>query len=374
MPSIIYPAGTGITTVSNVELEASDATFVCMSIAGSPQQTDYSDIKDGIVGNPEALGGVTPATSLSVVGTTSLNGAVVVNEAGANVDMRVEGETDPYLFLVDADADSVGIGTVAPSNKLEVLGSTGLNGALIVNNNGADVDARFESINNTHMLFVDASADAIGVNNSAPASDIELDITGRLRSSDAVFYDEFWNGKASEWATRTTTGSVAAQSLDNGWLRLTTGGVATNEESLDWNDVCTFANTKRPTFECRIQLSSVADIEVDVGLMEASGGADDDFILIRLDSYLQNTWYLEASTAGTSTTEMGAVADTNAVELRFIFTSDTALEWFVNGVSQGVITTNVPTVQLQPVIAVRTTTNAAKDMIIDYDKIWQDRT
>lgn len=66
--SVVYPGGAGITTVVNTDLESDDMTFVGTSIAGAAQQTDYSDIKAGIVGNPGALGGVTAATSLSLSG------------------------------------------------------------------------------------------------------------------------------------------------------------------------------------------------------------------------------------------------------------------------------------------------------------------
>jgi hypothetical protein len=45
-------------------------------------------------------------------------GAIVFNETGANQDFRVEGDTDANLLFVDASADAVGIGTNAPINEL----------------------------------------------------------------------------------------------------------------------------------------------------------------------------------------------------------------------------------------------------------------
>jgi hypothetical protein len=380
MARLTYPAGTGITTVVNTDLEADDMTFLGCSIAGAAQQTDYSDIKAGIVGNPGAIGGVTPATSLAVAGAstltgaTSLDGAVTINEAGANVDTRIEGDTDVNLFFVDADADAVGIGTNTPTAKFNVSGASTLDGATVMNESGADVDTRIEGDTATHLLFVDASVDAVGINTSSPASDVDLDVSGRVRQSAAVFYDEFWSGQAAEWATRITTGSTAAQSKDNGWIRMTTGAVLNDEESADWGDVCPFASTKRPTWECRIQLEQITNLEFYIGFIEASGGSDDDYLWFGFDAYSQNTWFCEASTAGATTTDMGAIADTNEVELRFIFTSDTAIEWFIDGVSQGVITSNIPTVQLQPVRRVITQEAAAHFVGIDFVKIWQDRT
>lgn len=49
---------------------------------------------------------------------------VFINDDGsANVDLRIEGDTDPQLFFTDASADKVGIGTITPNNKLTVNGT-----------------------------------------------------------------------------------------------------------------------------------------------------------------------------------------------------------------------------------------------------------
>jgi len=72
MANLVFPGGAGITTVVNTDLESDDMTFLGTSIAGAAQQTDYSDIKAGIIGNPGALGGVTPAANIKVKGTISL--------------------------------------------------------------------------------------------------------------------------------------------------------------------------------------------------------------------------------------------------------------------------------------------------------------
>jgi hypothetical protein len=47
---------------------------------------------------------------------------VVINEAGADSDFRVEGDTDTNLIFVDGGTDRVGIGTGSPSYKLHVVG------------------------------------------------------------------------------------------------------------------------------------------------------------------------------------------------------------------------------------------------------------
>jgi putative N-acetylmannosamine-6-phosphate epimerase len=56
-------------------------------------------------------------------GTQAFNGAVVINEAGADVDFRIESDTDTHAFFLDAGNSRVGIGTSTPAQKLDVNGS-----------------------------------------------------------------------------------------------------------------------------------------------------------------------------------------------------------------------------------------------------------
>lgn len=59
-------------------------------------------------------------------------GANVWNDAGANVDQRMEGDTDANLFFLDASTDRIGIGNATPTAKLQVNGSFGLNAPVTV--------------------------------------------------------------------------------------------------------------------------------------------------------------------------------------------------------------------------------------------------
>ncbi|NLG19737.1 MAG: tail fiber domain-containing protein, partial [Fibrobacter sp.] len=50
--------------------------------------------------------------------------ADVWNDAGSAIDLRFEGDTDQNLLFLDGSADNVGIGTSTPGAKLEVVGSS----------------------------------------------------------------------------------------------------------------------------------------------------------------------------------------------------------------------------------------------------------
>ena len=77
-------------------------------------------------------------TEKMIIGTTNL----VINEIGAVFNVRIEGDTDANLFTTDATNSRVGIGTVGPTAKLDVVGGDIRidNGNLIVGTSGKGID------------------------------------------------------------------------------------------------------------------------------------------------------------------------------------------------------------------------------------------
>jgi len=61
---------------------------------------------------------------------TVTNTEVIVNEPGNSNDFRVESNTDTHALFVDGSADNVGIGTSSPAAKLTVANSGRINGIL----------------------------------------------------------------------------------------------------------------------------------------------------------------------------------------------------------------------------------------------------
>ena len=79
-------------------------------------------------------------TNLDVVdidGALTQDGGAVFNEAGANVDFRVEGDTDTNALVVDASQNRVGIGEATPASKLEITAGGNSHGLLRLNESDA---------------------------------------------------------------------------------------------------------------------------------------------------------------------------------------------------------------------------------------------
>jgi hypothetical protein len=91
-----------------------DSTGV-VTLASSVLTT--TDINGGTI-DGAVIGGASAAAGSFT--SLSTSGAVVFNDAGADVDFRVEGDTEANLLFVDASTDRVGIGTSTPASKLHI--------------------------------------------------------------------------------------------------------------------------------------------------------------------------------------------------------------------------------------------------------------
>ncbi len=88
-------------------------------------------------------------------------GGFVFNEAGASVDFRVEGDTNQNLLFVDGSADKVGIGTDSPAGILHVKGEYSDGGHITIEDTSSALKTRFYNGNTASVIAVD-EGDAVG--------------------------------------------------------------------------------------------------------------------------------------------------------------------------------------------------------------------
>jgi hypothetical protein len=74
---------------------------------------------------------------------------LVVNDAGADLDFRVEGDTNANLIFADASADAVGIGTSSPSCRADIVGPSNATRGIV---------ARVASDNGAYIQLVDSGS------------------------------------------------------------------------------------------------------------------------------------------------------------------------------------------------------------------------
>jgi len=99
------------------------------------------------------------------VPAASFAGANVFNDAGADVDQRIEGDTDANLVFVDASTDRVGIGTATPTAKVQVNGSFAITAPVTVTTDYTVAATAYYIISNrvgTNLLTLPAVATSAG--------------------------------------------------------------------------------------------------------------------------------------------------------------------------------------------------------------------
>ncbi len=143
-------------------------------VAGSKHilYTDGANMFDVL----DDAGNITANGTLDVAGDVNFNGGeFVFNQAGADLNFTIEGNTATHLFFSDAGNDRIGINNASPSKTLDVTGTFKVSGAaefagdvdvngggFTFNEAGAAVDFRAETDNITNAFFIDGSADRIG--------------------------------------------------------------------------------------------------------------------------------------------------------------------------------------------------------------------
>jgi len=104
---------------------------------------------------------------LSPADFTATNGSDVVLASGAS--------TGDVCDIISYTAFEV--------NSQTFTGTTTLDGAVVINESSADVDFRVESNGNANMLFVDGGNDAVGIKTNTPATNGQFSVRGAIATA-----------------------------------------------------------------------------------------------------------------------------------------------------------------------------------------------
>jgi hypothetical protein len=110
----------------------SAATAGTFNVTGNSYHSDDIYLRDGAVNGGDILVRIFDSSDdgiIDVYNNNSVNhrihgnGTTVFNELGYSLDFRVESNTNSAMLFVDASANRVGLGTTAPSRTLDVNGN-----------------------------------------------------------------------------------------------------------------------------------------------------------------------------------------------------------------------------------------------------------
>ena len=175
-----------------IELFQLDGTFTLEDgSASTPALAFRDDLNTGIFSSAaDTFNVATGGVERMELGTTT-----IFNEDGADVDFRIEGDTDTNLFYADAGNNRIGLGIASPTSKLYVntvstehvitAATADTNGNSIINILSAGTTG------NSRILFSDTAANdgiisyshndrALVFGTAGTSEDMRLDSSGRL--------------------------------------------------------------------------------------------------------------------------------------------------------------------------------------------------
>ena len=181
----IYISNAGFYTVTVVG--SSPYTSVTATLVKAAGVNPAGSVTAGLKVSPSA--GATysdPLSSLTVTGSSILDGPTVVNDSGAAVDFRVESDTQEYLLYTKGSTNKIGVNTSSPAADLDISGTfkvAGLSefrlGATFNSSqvNNSDFVVMTDTFPNT--LFVASSSDRVGIGISTPQKLLDVNGAGQ---------------------------------------------------------------------------------------------------------------------------------------------------------------------------------------------------
>jgi hypothetical protein len=157
------------------------------------------DITDGAVAPVDLSTG---APSWDTSGNLTVDGGAVFNEAGADVDFRVESDTNANALFLEGSSGNVGIGTSSPSGNLEIATSAADTGVDLV------LDGNKTSNGGIGSIIFNNNGDSVGMirSNRASAND----------AADMLFYTQATGGTNTERMRIDSSGNLLVGKTTSG--------------------------------------------------------------------------------------------------------------------------------------------------------------
>ena len=141
----------------------------------------------------------------------TLTGGLVINEDGGDNDTRIEGDTDPNLFFVDAGNNTVGIGTNTPDSNFKLHAISSNSVALFERSGSANAGANVfynPDTTNGNSVSLNFASDSTGT--GATALRVALQIRAVFNVHNHATMDtqfDFYNYIAGSFAKRAAIGN-----------------------------------------------------------------------------------------------------------------------------------------------------------------------
>jgi len=209
-------------TEPNLELGSDSATgepeLVFSQTTTDRATIKYEDTGDILQTAASALkfytGAATPVTERLAIDSS---GNMVFNELGANADIRMESDTGTHMFFLDASTNRIGIATSTPWRTLSVTGDMALDGDLLADTANIVNTLGFANSDADKILFLGAS-DRAKIYHS---SSYTINYQSGLNSGTSGTHS-FWNG--NNQAMTINGSNVGIEDTTPTEAKLTVGG------------------------------------------------------------------------------------------------------------------------------------------------------
>jgi hypothetical protein len=145
-------------TLTTAWADSTDASHTVRATLGVNDWNSLTTGREGIALESNGTGCTT------TIGRDAAFQGFVVNEAGADADTRIEGDTATSLVVCDAGLDAFQVGTTTAGVLMDLRSTGG-----VFNEDGADRDYRIEGDAEANLLYTDAGNDRVGVGTASPA-------------------------------------------------------------------------------------------------------------------------------------------------------------------------------------------------------------